>query len=162
MRATANGKGDGVFATRSFEPGDTVVVGVIVQGVQKNHSHATQVSRFGYVELAGLASKVNHSCDPNCGVRTNATGAPDLIARRIIAADEEVTFDYAMRNYSIEHFPRVCECGARICRRCVTGWDGLSDACKCLWKSCRNVPPRHRPRVGARRRPIEPDVTLEG
>jgi uncharacterized protein len=130
LRATANGKGDGVFATRGFAVGETVVVGVIVHGVQKNHSHATQVSRFGYVELAGLASKVNHSCDPNCGVRTNPTGAPDLIARRFIAADEEVTFDYAMRNYSIEHFPCVCECGARTCRGCVTGWDGLSDACK--------------------------------
>jgi len=127
LRSAAGGRGDGVFATPSFRAGETVIVGIIERRLEKNHSHATQVGRSEYVELAGLGPKVNHSCDPNCGIRINDSGAPDLVARRFIARGEEVTFDYAMRNYSIEHFPSRCRCGSRICRGAVTGWKDLPD-----------------------------------
>jgi hypothetical protein len=127
LRATPEGKGEGVFATRHFQVGETVMVGVIERRVTENHSHATQISRSEYVELAGLAPKVNHSCSPNCGVRLNGSGAYDLVARKAIAPGEEITFDYAMRNYSIEYFPRRCLCGARNCRGSVTGWKDLPD-----------------------------------
>ncbi|MDQ4097375.1 MAG: SET domain-containing protein-lysine N-methyltransferase [Actinomycetota bacterium] len=116
-----------MFATRAFRAGETVIVGKIERWVQENHSHATQVGPSDYVLLAGLAPKVNHSCDPNCGVRVNTSGAPDLIARRSIRPGDEITFDYAMRNYSIEHFPRRCRCGSRICRGSVLGWKDLPD-----------------------------------
>lgn len=56
----------------------------------------------------------------------NSSGAPDLVARRSIIAGEEITFDYAMRNYSVEHFPAKCLCGSAQCREIVTGWKGLS------------------------------------
>ncbi|HWO83050.1 MAG TPA: SET domain-containing protein-lysine N-methyltransferase, partial [Solirubrobacterales bacterium] len=49
----------------------------------------------------------------------------DFIARAPISAGEEITFDYAMRNYSIEHFPGGCLCGAGNCRGSVTGWKDL-------------------------------------
>ena len=127
LQTTVDGRGDGVFATRRFRPGETVLVGVIACRVDANHSHATQVGASEWVELADLGSKVNHSCDPNCGIRVNARGAPDLVARRPIAAGEEVTFDYAMRNYSIEHFAARCRCGAPLCRETVTGWKDLPD-----------------------------------
>jgi hypothetical protein len=38
---------------------------------------------------------------------------------------QEVTFDYAMRNFTIDHFPAVCLCGAARCRGTVTGWKDL-------------------------------------
>ncbi|MGH8899796.1 MAG: hypothetical protein ACRDZ4_22875 [Egibacteraceae bacterium] len=60
------------------------MIGVIERRLAENNSHATQVSRFGYVELGGLGSRVNHSCDPNCGVRLNSSAAYDLIVRRAI------------------------------------------------------------------------------
>ena len=125
LRDTADGRGHGVFATRSFRPGETVIVGTIARRVDRNHSHATQVGPFEYVELSGLAPKANHSCDPNCGVRINDSGAPDLVARGLICAGDEITFDYAMRNYSIEHFPAQCRCGSALCRTWVTGWKDL-------------------------------------
>ena len=124
---SAGARGDGVFATRSFRAGETVLVGIIERWFNENHSHATQIDASTYVQLSGLAPKVNHSCDPNCGVRVNDRGAPDLVARRLIAAGEEITFDYAMRNYSIEHFPAECGCGSPLCRRFVTGWKDLSE-----------------------------------
>jgi hypothetical protein len=73
----------------------------------------------------GLIPKVNHSCDPNCGVRPNTTGGHDLIARQPITTGEEITFDYAMRNYSVEYFPDHCRCGSRHCRDHITGWKDL-------------------------------------
>jgi hypothetical protein len=125
LRLSPTGAGEGVFATRDFKPHETVVRGVIERRLPSNHSHATQVGCREWVLLGGLGSMVNHSCDPNCGIRTNETGAPDLVAWRFIAAGEEITFDYAMRNYVIEHFPSPCRCGARRCRGTVTGWRDL-------------------------------------
>src|SRR5436305_8287023 len=92
-------KGVGVFATRPFRRGETVLVGEIARRLDANDAHASQVGPSEYVLLAGLGPKVNHSCDPNCGVRLNASGAHDLLARRDISTSEEITFDYAMRNY---------------------------------------------------------------
>src|SRR5829696_3819567 len=124
---TGDDRGEGVFAIRSFHAGDTVLAGEIERRLPANHSHATQISLTEYVQLAGFASKVSHSCDPNCGVRINDAGAPDLVARRTIAAGEEITFDYAMRNYSVDHFPNRCLCGSARCRGTVTGWRDLSE-----------------------------------
>lgn len=135
VRTTEDGRGLGVFAIRTFSAGDTVVVGIIERRVERNHSHATQVGRCEYVELSGAGPKVNHSCDPNCGIRVNDRGAPDLIARRRIAAGEEVTFDYAMRNHSIEHFPSRCRCGTELCRGFVTGWKDLPGERKTEYRS---------------------------
>ena len=78
-----------------------------------------------FVLHAGLISLVNHSCDPNCGVRVNETGAHDFAARKTISANEEITFDYAMRNYMIDHFPKMCMCGSNMCRGTITGWKDL-------------------------------------
>ena len=90
-----------------------------------NNSHAFQLSlnEFGHEE--GLGPLVNHSCDPNCGVGLTECGLFDLVARSPIAEDEEITVDYAMRNYVVEFFPGNCECGSMLCRRSVTGWRDL-------------------------------------
>jgi uncharacterized protein len=120
------GKGGGVRAIRGFEAGETVMIGFLEGDVAHNDSHATQVSRTRWARHGGLGPKVNHSCSPNCGVELNETGACDFVARQSIASGEEITFDYAMRNYSIEYFPGGCLCGADICRGAVTGWKDLS------------------------------------
>ena len=99
--------------------------GVIEKRLPGNHSHASQIGENDYVLHGGLISKVNHSCDPNCGIAVNATGAHDFIAFRDIRAGEELTFDYAMRNYGVAHFPAACHCGAPNCRGKITGWKAL-------------------------------------
>jgi hypothetical protein len=101
------------------------MVGFLEGDVAHNDSHATQVGLTRWARHGGLGPKVNHSCSPNCGVELNETGACDFVAREAIASGEEITFDYAMRNYSIEHFPGGCLCGADICRGAVTGWKDL-------------------------------------
>lgn len=124
LRSTG-AKGEGVFATRILLPGETVLVGFILKDVAGNHSHATQVAADRWVQHGGLNSKLNHSCDPNCGVRLNTAGAFDFVARKEIQVDEELTFDYATRNYIIEHFPSICQCGAKDCRGSITGYKDL-------------------------------------
>ncbi|GAA2650283.1 hypothetical protein GCM10010400_01540 [Streptomyces aculeolatus] len=118
-------KGEGVFATRSFQLGETVMVGVIDRELDENHSHASQIDEKRFVLHGGLVPKVNHSCEPNCGIHLNASGAHDLIARWSITAGQEITFDYAMRNYSVSHFAAHCRCGTPCCRDRITGWKGL-------------------------------------
>ena len=61
---------------------------------------------------------LNHSCDPNVGVRGQIT----FVAIRDIADGAELTIDYAM----IDGDPAErmeCACGAAGCRRLVTGDD---------------------------------------
>jgi hypothetical protein len=130
LRRTANGKGDGVLATRSFAAGETVMVGFLIGPLTGNDSHATQVGPNRWALHGGLGPKVNHSCDPNCGVRLNDEQAFDFVARRAIGDGQELTFDYAMRNFTIEHFPLDCLCGADQCRGSVTGWKDLPAARK--------------------------------
>ncbi|MEN8651736.1 SET domain-containing protein-lysine N-methyltransferase [Streptomyces sp. 21So2-11] len=118
-------RGEGVFATRSFHIGETVMVGVIDRELDRNHSHASQVGAQRFVLHGGLVTKVNHSCDPNCGIRLNAGGAHDYVARKLIVAGQEITFDYAMRNYRVDHFAAHCLCGSPHCRDRITGWKDL-------------------------------------
>jgi len=61
---------------------------------------------------------LNHSCDPNVGVRGQIT----FVAMSDIAAGSELTIDYAM----IDGDPAErmeCSCGAARCRRIITGED---------------------------------------
>ena len=126
LRTAVDGRNDGVYATRDHAAGETVMLGVPGRPAPGNHSHANQVSLTEWVFEDGLGPKVNHSCDPNCGVRVNeAVEGFDFVALRPIAADEEITFDYAMRNYAIEHFPAQCLCETAACRGVVTGWKDL-------------------------------------
>jgi len=126
----SSGRGEGVFATKSFKVGDIVMVGVIKEVLNENHSHASQIGENEYVLHAGLISKVNHSCDPDCGIRVNETGAHDFVAIRNISINEEITFDYAMRNYGVDYFPKQCICGSKRCRGRITGWKDLPDGKK--------------------------------
>ncbi len=127
-------KGEGIFATKSFKIGDIVMVGIIKEVLNGNHSHASQIGKNEYVLHAGWISKVNHSCDPTCGIRVNKTGAHDFVAIRDIMVHEEITFDYAMRNYGVDYFPKECMCGSKRCRGRITGWKDLPDERKKIYE----------------------------
>lgn len=80
---------------------------------------------------------LNHSCDPNAGVKTNGQGLPDFYAFRDIAKDEEVRYDYAMTEY--RHYERsrteldfdlTCHCRSAICRGRFGYYSELSAALK--------------------------------
>ncbi len=61
---------------------------------------------------------LNHSCEPNVGVRGNVV----FVAMRDIAPGEELTIDYAMID-DHEDEPMACNCGTPSCRGVVRGQD---------------------------------------
>ena len=63
---------------------------------------------------------INHSCAPNCELR----GQVVVVARRPIAAGEELTIDYATRNGSDDD-EFECNCRTAECRGKVTGHDWM-------------------------------------
>lgn len=65
---------------------------------------------------------MNHSCEPNAGIK----GQIFFVALRDIAANEEVTFDYAMVLHEPDGYKTdyemgfACNCGSTNCRGRVT------------------------------------------
>ena len=69
-----------------------------------------------------LGDSINHSCEPNCGMRNATT----IVAMRDIATGEELTFDYSMSDASnYDEFD--CNCGTTLCRRHVRADDWQLD-----------------------------------
>lgn len=70
-------------------------------------------------EIEDSMAYINHSCDPNVGMRGDIVS----VAMRDIKAGEELVADYGMvdnRDYQM-----TCNCGADSCRKTVTGHDFL-------------------------------------
>ncbi len=65
---------------------------------------------------------INHSCDPNCGLR----GTKMVYALKPIGKGEELTFDYSTSeidlNWQLNH---RCNCGAKNCRRIIRSIQSL-------------------------------------
>jgi SET domain-containing protein len=66
---------------------------------------------------------MNHACDPNTWWADDQT----MIARRDIAAGEEITYDYATTEITVP-FELTCNCGSLNCRHSVTHLDYQSPA----------------------------------
>jgi uncharacterized protein len=122
-------QGTGTFAKDNIKKGEIVFIkgGHILKGEELFTS--SQIN--SYLPLGNnyfLAARtpeeeveiklyVNHSCEPNCGLRGDIV----FIAIRDIEKDEELTFDYAFvddEDYKIE-----CHCGKPSCRKIITGFD---------------------------------------
>lgn len=113
--------GKGLFASRSFTPGELIAIyhGPIVSQRpgpdSEGRIHAMELSPGRWIDGQGadnLARLANHSCDPNA----EAVAAGDrvqLVARRQVSAGEEVTFDYGFGLADALNHP--CRCGAPGC-----------------------------------------------
>jgi len=88
---------------------------------REERGHTIQIYDDFYLAPMGMdepADYINHSCSPNAGL----IGPIALVAMRVIAAGEEITFDYAMSDSSsFDEFD--CACGTPACRGRVTGND---------------------------------------
>lgn len=123
------GKGaHGVFARERIEAGEVLAVfgGDVMRLVDvvdlpsERRRLALQVDDDAFLVSGceGPADWVNHSCEPNAGLR----GQVVLVALAPIEPGEEVCYDYAMSDGSpYDEFG--CRCGAPSCRGRVTGED---------------------------------------
>jgi len=60
----------------------------------------------------------NHSCNPNAGIKGHLL----MVAMRAIRPNEEITYDYAMTDCDL-NYRFQCRCGAKNCRKVITGHD---------------------------------------
>jgi hypothetical protein len=129
VRAEPDKGGFGVYAIEAVAAGEVVSVwgGYIVDAEQLAklphdvQQHSVQIEEGLYLATIGGAESadfINHSCDPNLGLR----GQIALVALRDIEIGEEVCFDYAMTDCTpYDEFE--CRCGTAACRGTVRGDD---------------------------------------
>lgn len=119
---TDDHKGLAVVTTQRFRGGATVVGGTITAIAPRRTTHSFQTGWDTHVELAAPACFVNHSCEPNLGIRDNAHGGFDFLALHDIAPGKELTWDYETSESTSIAVPD-CLCGATTCRGEIHGYD---------------------------------------
>ena len=119
-------KGRGVFASRDFCKGETVVVGRRVDILPERTTHTFQMDFDLHIESDEPGSVINHSCSANTGVRNNQFGAYDFVALVDIPSGSEITWDYSTTEYSFIDIPKCC-CGSTECRSKLLGYKFLPD-----------------------------------
>jgi hypothetical protein len=122
--------GLGVFANRDIQEGETILAfgGPIIDFAETKRRGPwecmpLQIGSNQYYDTRPPGIFVNHSCDPNAGIRNDR----DLIALRDIAKGEEILFDYSttMEEHS---FTMRCLCGAPACRQMIADFTTLPEA----------------------------------
>lgn len=118
--------GVGVFASRAFAAGETVLVLDDSRVVDAEHPLRPELGEYEYhcdyleggkvVLQRSPERHVNSSCDPNAYARRRG-GESVVVARRPVRADEEITYDYIIDCHGgiVWH----CNCGSPRCRRVV-------------------------------------------
>lgn len=122
------GKGRGVFARKAFAEGEEVLE-FFGQRVDRDElgdlMHALQVGPRTFLTSSGdIDDYVNHSCDPNTGIRDDAAGRVTLFALGDIEAGDEITFDYATTQAN-GFSTMECGCGAKQCRKTIADWKDI-------------------------------------
>ncbi len=118
-------KGQGVFVSRNFKKGCLIVRGRVVKKVDSRTNYSFQVGPNQHVDLDVPARLINHSCDPNLGIKNNEFGGYDFFALKKIKAGEELTWDYCMSEYVSIAIKDRCSCGSESCRIKISGYRGL-------------------------------------
>jgi hypothetical protein len=123
----------GLLAAARFARGEVIV---IVDGLKTwtRTRYTFQVSPTEHIEPRepdgerGVGHFLNHSCDPNAGVRIVAEDDSvrvEVVARREILPTQEVTLDYAAMEYDTAAREIDCQCGVSICRGKLRGYKDL-------------------------------------
>ena len=92
-------------------------------------NHAIQFAKNKWRDSKGIARLINHSCDPNCGIKELFK----VVAMRTIEKGEQITWDYEMTEKSWWWTLR-CRCGSAGCRRKVGNYSRLPKAIREKYK----------------------------
>lgn len=97
--------------------------------------YALQIGQTDYIMLDIPFGYVNHSCNPNCGLKDNTK----LIAIKNIEVGQELFYDYSTTMLE-RHWTMNCDCKSDNCRQVVDDFDKLSKASKEYYISLNVVP----------------------
>ena len=123
-------KGKGLYAREDIAEGEKIVVW---KGTLVKKEEAAIAAKDGKVvmrweenvysieeNVRDISYTINHACDPNMWMLDGYT----LVARRAIAAGEELTADYALWEANDDYVSEWdCSCGADVCRHKFRGSD---------------------------------------
>jgi hypothetical protein len=115
--------GIGLFATRAFFAGERVlrrtertITPDAPLREDERWYHCDDLEGGRRVVLGYPERHLNHRCDPNAYI-AQEDGVTYIVARRAIAAGEEITNDYCMNSTGDDVWQ--CDCEAPRCRRAV-------------------------------------------
>jgi hypothetical protein len=124
--------GDGLFAVGAIPAGTVVCAkaghiidrrtlaahAAVIRGAETQIDDDLFLAPLGADEVEASMMNVNHSCEPNLGVAGNML----YVTMREVAADEELTLDYAMfASGTTQEF--ACSCGTPRCRKTISNED---------------------------------------
>lgn len=119
--------GRAVYARKSFKKGELVTVfdGPIYDDIFDGWTtdilnHTIQIGPALWRDSCGPARYINHSCDPNCGIKNHI----QVVAMRPIAAGEEITWDYEMTEKN-PWWKMRCKCGSPLCRKVIGNYKNM-------------------------------------
>lgn len=134
-KKSKKGYGFSLFALRDFRKNELVVhsFGKVLDH-QTNHS-SIQIDLNKHILPRKWTGKYwNHSCNPNCYVRSRANGMPSLYAMKNIKKDEEITYSYWMTELkwgkSVNEINEVCLCGEKQCDGHIYAFSELPEKIK--------------------------------
>lgn len=119
--------GMGVFANRDIAPGEVILAieGPLIDFAETKRRGARecmaiQIGFNKYIDTQPPGVFVNHSCEPNSGIRENKY----LVALREIRKGREIRYDYST-TMEEQSFTMKCLCGAPACRKVITDFSTL-------------------------------------
>lgn len=128
--------GRAVFAKKKIKKGELIAVfdGPIYDDLfdgwtEDLLNHTIQIGPKLWRDSLGLARYMNHSCDPNCGIKKYI----HVVAMRDISAGEEITWDYEMTEKS-DWFKMRCGCGSPLCRKVIGNYKNMPKAIRQKYK----------------------------
>ena len=115
--------GKGLFAVNKIKKGK--VIGLLHGKVcfwnnddrKLNDDYFMQVDWDKWLYVLPPERYLNHSCEPNAGIKGRR-----VIALRNIQKDEEITVDYDLFEYWNQ---MSCSCGSKKCRKVIKGYEYL-------------------------------------
>jgi hypothetical protein len=131
VRRARNGLG--LFTTRAFRPGETIIriAGRIVPPDllwARGGTFMDNCIRFGpetYLDPGDSPGRyVNHSCEPNAGIRKH-NNQLFLFAAVRLRPRVEITFDYSTTIGDDDIWTMRCNCGRSTCRKRVRRFGSL-------------------------------------
>jgi uncharacterized protein len=127
-------QGGGMFARQAIQAVEIVaIVGGTVMTEDEFHAYLATTSRFNAIQIGeclhlvdliqapeSVTGSINHSCDSNLWLQDEVT----IVARRAIAAGEELTLDYALTTVEPDwQLDQPCQCKTPACRGIIRGTD---------------------------------------
>lgn len=143
-----NHLGQAVFARRDLRAGDFIlqIKGDLIPSYDMPEWYHGTADRYMQVDSnlfigpsGGADDLVNHSCDPNAGIRFTSYGML-LTALKDIMAGEEVVWDYSTTMLGINWSMR-CDCRSPSCRGQVAEFTSLSSEKQAQYLSAGIVAP---------------------